>query len=130
MEAFEPQDISSGGPYSPAVRAGDFLFVAGQTPRDGDRNIIGATIEEQTVAAMENVGAILAASGASFGDVVKATVHLQDLDDAPRFNAVYARYFPSAKPVRTTVGSRLNGVLVEVDVIAFLGDGRGREAGK
>ncbi|AQQ05349.1 hypothetical protein B0E33_18660 [Roseibium algicola] len=121
MDAIEPEGISRGGAYSTAVVAGDFLFVAGQTPRDANRKIIGKTIEEQTAATMDNLGAILSATGASFDDVVKATVHLKNLDDAPQFNAVYSRYFPGAKPVRTTVGSQLNGVLVEIDVIAFVG---------
>jgi 2-iminobutanoate/2-iminopropanoate deaminase len=121
MDVIEPQVVSTGGHYSPGIRAGDFVFVAGQTPRDADRKVIGATIEEQTAATMENVKAVLAASGASLDDVVKATVHLQNLDDAQLFNAAYARYFPNRRPVRTTVGSALNGILIEIDVIAFVG---------
>jgi len=111
----------TGGHYSPSRRAGDFVFVAGQTPRDAERRIIGTTIEDQTAATIENLRAILAEEGATLEQVVKATVHLADLRDAPRFDATYAAYFPNNPPVRTTVGSVLNGVLVEIDVIAYVG---------
>ncbi len=121
MEMVVPKGVGSGGHYSPGVKAGGFIFVSGQTPRNEERRVIGTTIEEQTAATMENIRRVLAASGASLDDVVKATVHLQSLDDAAQFNAAYARYFPNRKPARTTVGSQLNGVLVEIDVIAFVG---------
>jgi 2-iminobutanoate/2-iminopropanoate deaminase len=111
----------AGGHYSHGLRAGDFVYTAGQVPRDSRRNVIGTTIEEQTAATLENVGRVLKSFGATFDDVVKATVHLSDVANAPRFNAVYARYFPNNKPVRTLTGSQLNGVLVEVDVVAYLG---------
>jgi 2-iminobutanoate/2-iminopropanoate deaminase len=111
----------TGGHYSHAMRAGDFVYTAGQVPRDSKRNVIGSTIEEQTAAALENVGRVLKSFGATFDNVVKATVHLSDVANAPRFNAVYARYFPNNRPVRTLTGSQLNGVLVEVDVVAYLG---------
>ncbi len=111
----------AGGHYSHGLRAGDFIYTAGQVPRDSKRNVIGTTIEEQTAATLENVGRVLKSFGATFDHVVKATVHLSDVANAPRFNAVYARYFPNNKPVRTLTGSQLNGVLVEVDVVAYLG---------
>jgi len=76
--------------------------------------VIGTTIEEQTAATLEKFGRVLRSFGATFDNVVKATVHLSDVANAPRFNAVYARYFPNNKPVRTLTGSQLNGVLVEV----------------
>jgi 2-iminobutanoate/2-iminopropanoate deaminase len=117
---------STGGHYSPSIRAGDFVFVAGQTPRDAERRVVGATIEEQTAATIENLRAVLEEAGATLSQVVKATVHLADLSDAPRFDATYARYFPDNPPVRTTVGSVLNGVLVEIDVIAFVGTATSR----
>jgi 2-iminobutanoate/2-iminopropanoate deaminase len=110
-----------GGHYSLGMRAGDFVFTAGHTPRDHNRNVIGTTIEEQTAATLENIKRVLSRFGATFDQVVKATVHLSDLADASGFNATYARYFPNRKPVRTVVGSQLNGVLVEIDVVAFLG---------
>ncbi len=114
---------SPAGPYSQGLRVGDFVFVAGQGPTNpatGQR--AGDTIEEQTRQTLENIKAILEASGASMADVVKSTVHLSDMSLFSRFNEVYATYFPDPKPVRTTVGSQLPGILVEIDVIAYVGD--------
>lgn len=114
-------DASRGGHYSHAVRAGDFVYVAGQTPRDAQRNIIGTTIEEQTAATLENIRLILKNAGASLEQVVKVSVHLSNLADQSRFNEVYREYFPVFQPVRTTVGSVLNNILVEIDVVAYVG---------
>jgi 2-iminobutanoate/2-iminopropanoate deaminase len=121
MKMIVPNGIASGGHYSPAVQAGDFIFVAGQTPRNADRQVVGVTIEEQTAAALRNLESILKAAGAGLDDVVKTTVHLLDLTEAQRFNAVYASFFPRMRPARTTVGSQLNGVRVEIDAIAYVG---------
>lgn len=111
------------GPYSQAIRAGDFLFVAGQGPLDPETaQIVGTTIEEQTTRTLENIKAILEAGGATMDDVVKSTVHLSDMANFQAFNSVYTRYFPEPRPVRTTVGSTIGQILVEIDVIAYLGD--------
>lgn len=111
------------GPYSQGLRVGDFVFVAGQGPTDpATKKLAGDGIEEQTTRTLENVKAILEAAGASMGDVVKTTVHLSDLNLFGRFNKVYDTFFPDPKPVRTTVGSQLLGILVEIDVIAYVGD--------
>jgi len=110
------------GAYSPGLRAGDFVFVSGQGPLDpATGQVVGETIEEQTARTLENVKLILEAAGASMADVVKATVHLSDLSLFPRYNTVYATYFPDPKPTRTTVGSQLLGIMVEIDVIAYVG---------
>ena len=110
------------GAYSQGIRAGDFVFVAGQGPLDpATGQIVGETIEEQTARTLENVRAILEAAGATMADVVKSTVHLTDLSLFGRFNEVYSSYFPDPKPVRTTVGSELLGIMVEIDVVAYLG---------
>lgn len=114
-------DHKRGGHYSPAVRAGDFLFVAGQTPRNAQREIVGTTIEAQTDATLRNLADVLGAAGAAMHQVVKVTVHLADLSLQPAFNAAYARHFPTFLPARTTVGSALNGILVEIDAIAWIG---------
>jgi 2-iminobutanoate/2-iminopropanoate deaminase len=110
------------GAYSPGLRAGDFVFVAGQGPRNPVTGKLGQTIEEQTAQCLENVKMILEAGGATMADVVKATVHLSDLALFPRYDKVYATYFPDPKPVRTTVGSQLPGIMVEIDVIAYVGE--------
>jgi len=110
------------GAYSQGIRAGDFVFVAGQGPRNPATGQMGETIEEQTAQVLENIKAILEAGGATMADVVKSTVHLSDVALFDRYNKVYATYFPDPKPVRTTVGSQLMGILVEIDVIAYVGD--------
>lgn len=111
-----------GGAYTPVLRAGDFIFVSGQAPIDPATNeIVGTTIEEQTARTIENVRLLLEAAGAQLSDVVKATVHLSDMALFDRYNTVYASYFPDPKPVRTTVGSQLDGFMIEIDVIAYLG---------
>ena len=111
-----------GGAYSPALRVGDFVFVAGQVGRDPTTGQAGETIEEQTRQVLENIKLLLEAGGAGMADVVKATVHLSDINLFARFNGVYASYFPDPKPVRTTTGSQLpGGLLVEIDVVAYVG---------
>ena len=110
------------GAYSPGLRVGDFVFVSGQGSVDpATGKIVGETIEEQTARTLENVKAILEAGGATMADVVKVTAHLTDLSLFDRYNRVYATYFPDPKPARTTVGSQLLGILVEIDAIAYVG---------
>ncbi|GIK42283.1 MAG: endoribonuclease [Chloroflexota bacterium] len=111
------------GAYSQGLKAGDFVFVSGQGPLDPDTGkVVGETIEEQTTRTLENVKAILAAAGASMADVVKVSAHLSDLSLFDRYNKVYSTYFPDPKPTRTTVGSQLLGIMVEIDAIAYIGD--------
>ena len=110
------------GAYSQGLRAGDFVFVSGQGPIDpATGKIVGKTIEEQTARTLENIKAILEAGGAMMADVVKVSAHLTDLSNFAAYNKVYATYFPDPKPVRTTVGSQLLGMLVEIDAIAYVG---------
>jgi 2-iminobutanoate/2-iminopropanoate deaminase len=112
-----------GGPYSQAIRAGDYVFVAGQVGRDpATGQVAGDTIEAQTRQTLENMKAILEAAGASMADVVKVGAHLTDLSLFDRYNSVYVEYFPEPRPARTTVGSKLLGTyLVEIDAIAYVG---------
>jgi 2-iminobutanoate/2-iminopropanoate deaminase len=111
------------GAYSQGLRVGDFIFVSGQGPLDpATGKIVGETIEEQTARVLENIKAILAAGGATMADVVKVSAHLSDLGLFERYNKVYATYFPDPKPTRTTVGSQLLGILVEIDAIAYVGE--------
>ncbi len=109
-------------PYSQAIRAGDFVFVAGTTPLNPQTGTMPETIEEQTAQVLDNIRAILEAAGATLDDVVKTTVHLSDLSLFERYNSVYATYFNDPKPVRTTVGSQLANMLVEIDVVAYVGE--------
>jgi 2-iminobutanoate/2-iminopropanoate deaminase len=110
---------SPSGPYSQGLKVDGWVFVSGQGPVDSASGaIVGNTIEEQTQATLANVGAILEAAGATINDVVKVTAHLKTMDDFERFNSEYAKVFSDPKPVRTTVGSELIDILVEIDVIA------------
>jgi len=106
--------------YSPLVVANGFAFTAGQTPHDPDTDeVVGIGIEEQTDAALRHLIALLAEHGLAATDVVKATVHLNDIErDFAGFDAAYRRWFAEPFPARTTVGSRLDGFLVEIDVVA------------
>jgi 2-iminobutanoate/2-iminopropanoate deaminase len=110
------------GAYSQGIRAGDFVYVAGQGPIDpATGQIAGETIEEQVRLTLQNVQAVLEAANATTADVVKATVHLADIGDFQRFNDVYTEFFPDPKPARTTVQSVMPGIMVEIDVVAYRG---------
>jgi 2-iminobutanoate/2-iminopropanoate deaminase len=121
LRSVNPAGFTPGGHYSSAMVAGDFVFLSGQTPRDADRKLIGESIEEQTRATLDNVERVLAAAGAGLEDVVKVTVYLTDLTLFSRFNAIYATWFGQHKPARSTVEAGLQGVLIEIDVVAYIG---------
>jgi 2-iminobutanoate/2-iminopropanoate deaminase len=109
------------GPYSPAIRAGQLLFVSGQVPIDPSTgNLVEGGIPNQTRRVLDNIGALLTAAGRSFGDVVRTTVFLADMNDFAEVNAVYAEYFIEPYPARATVQvARLpKDARVEIDVIA------------
>ena len=111
------------GPYSQAIRAGDFLFVSGQTPLDPTTGVmVEGDVAAQTRRVLDSVGAILAAGGSGFDRVVKTSVFLKDMNDFAAMNAVYAEYFPSPQPARSTIeAARLpRDARVEIDVIALV----------
>jgi 2-iminobutanoate/2-iminopropanoate deaminase len=118
-----PQAI---GPYSQAViaPAGRLLFCSGQIPLDPrSGEMVGAgDVRAQAERVMENLGAVLAAGGASFGTVVKTTIFLADLQDFGAVNEIYGRYFPDKPPARATVQAAglPKGALIEIEVIAAL----------
>jgi 2-iminobutanoate/2-iminopropanoate deaminase len=120
-EVHSDQAPSPAGPYSQAISAGQLVFVSGQRPVDPVTGALAVGVEAQSEQVLKNVAAILEAAGSSMGDVVKVTAHLADLGDFAIFNNVYTRYFSPPFPARTTVGSQLRGILVEVDVIAVKG---------
>ena len=110
------------GPFSQAIRANGFVFVAGQVPVDPEsRAVVSGDILVQTKRVFENLSAVLDAAGSSLDKVVKVGVFLKNMDDFGRFNELYERYFPSEPPARTTVeAARLpKEVLVEIDAIAL-----------
>ena len=110
------------GPYSPAIRANGFVFVSGQGPIDAATGeVVRGDIRQQTHLVLENIRAILAAAGSSLEKVVKTTVYLSDIDNFAAMNAVYAEFFPSHPPARTTIeaANLPLGIDVEIDVIAL-----------
>ena len=110
------------GPYSHGVVAGGFIFTAGFGPQDpANNNAIAESVGDQTRQVLRNIQAVLAEAGATLDDVVKTTVHLEDLDrDFAEYNEAYSEFFTAPYPARTTVGSRLANILVEIDVVAKL----------
>ena len=112
------------GPYSHVIDAGSMVWTAGFGPQDPATGTVPDGIAAQTEQVLNNVEGALRAVGLGLPDVVKATVHLQELDrDFAAYNEVYARRFTEPYPVRTTVGSTLAGILVEIDVVAVRSDG-------
>ena len=120
---FSSQAAPPAGPYSQAIRAGDFIFVAGQGPIDKDGNVIRGTIAEQTRLTLQNISNILEAAGASLKQVVRTSCHLSQLtpETFKEFNEVYKEFFQDPLPTRITVGSSLLGIDVEIEVIAYAG---------
>ena len=107
-------------PFHPAVRAGDFIFVSGQVPKDAEGNMFSGTIEEETRWCIEAVRRALKEAGADLEDVVKATVYLEDARDFGRYNGVFAKMFPNAALARTTVEARaVINTKIEIDAIAY-----------
>ena len=109
------------GPFSQAIKANGFVFVAGITARDPKTGqVIEDDITKQTEQVMENIKAILAEAGASFERTVKTTVYLKDMNDFDAMGKVYSRYFPAHPPARATVEvARLHGGRVEIELIAL-----------
>ncbi len=108
------------GPYSQAVKSGNLLFCSGQIALDPASGVLtGSDIQTQTEQVMQNISALLAASNATFDDVVKTTCFLADIKDFANFNEVYAKYF-TGKPARScvAVSALPKGALVEVEVTA------------
>ena len=109
------------GPYSHAVKAGHFIFSSGQLGLDPVSGaLVPGGVEAETRQALLNLTVVLEAGGSGLQQVVKTTVFLHDINDFSRMNAVYAEFFTAPFPVRTTVGSNLLDILVEIDVVAVL----------
>jgi 2-iminobutanoate/2-iminopropanoate deaminase len=110
--------------YADAVRAGELLFVSGVVPVDGEGRLVGGDdVVAQAEKVFENIGAVLAAAGASAKDVVKVTLFLTDIDDRPKINPVRQRFFGETRPASTLVEiSKLAipGAKVEVEAVAVL----------
>lgn len=106
------------GPYSQAIINENRIYVAGQGPLNPETGKVPETVEEQTRQVLTNIKNILEAAQASMSDVVKVSAFLADINDFDAYNKVYKEFFTEPYPVRTTIGSQLSGILVEIDVIA------------
>ena len=118
-----PDAPSAIGPYSPAIKAGNLLFISGQVAIDpASGTMIAGDVSAQTEQVMRNLGALLKAAGAGFEHVARTTVFLADMNDFAAMNAVYGKYVADPPPARATVQvSRLpKDARVEIDLIAVL----------
>ena len=111
------------GPYSPAIGAGDYVFCAGQIGRNPATGEMGTTIEEQTRQVLLNLQSVLKAAGASLDNAVKTTVFMADMNEFPRMNAEYTKFFLRDPPARSTVGVTMApGIKVEIELVAYVGN--------
>ncbi len=121
-ESIFPPKPKVGGPYSPAVRAGGFVFLSGQIPADPDTGeLVTGDIQAQCSRVLENLKLVLTAAGLGLEDVVKANVYLKDMNNFASMNEMYASYFPTNPPARTTVEvARLpRDVGIEIELVAL-----------
>ena len=118
---FPPNVPTPRGPYSPAVRAGDFIYVSGQGPIDPVTDkLTPGDIQHETRQVLTNIRTILAACGATLADVVKCSVFLKDGSEFKAMNEVYAEFFGANRPARTTVVCEfVNPMRVEIDCVAY-----------
>ena len=120
----DPGSAAPIGPYSQGIKAGGFVFVAGEKGIDpGTGEVVEGGIEAETRQTLENIRGILGAAGAAMDDVVSTTVHMVNLDEFARMNEVYGTYFKKNPPGRTTVevASLPASASVEITVTAWVG---------
>lgn len=110
------------GPYSQAIIWGNLVFCSGQIGIDPKTGELKKGVEEQTKQVMENLKQVLKAAGTDFAHVLKTTIYLVDIEDFPKVNQIYEKYFSQTTPVRSTVAvkSLPKGALIEIELIACL----------
>lgn len=122
IERLSPPGIPAPrGPYSPAVRAGDFIFVSGQVPVDPATNQLSSgDIKHETRIVINNIKLVLEGAGATLADVVRVGVYLGDGKDFAAMNEVYSEFFGAAKPARSTIVCGFAAdIKVEIDCVAY-----------
>jgi 2-iminobutanoate/2-iminopropanoate deaminase len=124
IERIYPPGIAAPrGPYSPGVRAGDFIYVSGQVPVDPATNqAVRGDVKTETRQVLNNIRRILEGCGSSMADVVRCGVYLTDIEDFNAMNEVYIEFFGEIKPARTTISVPalpLAGAKVEIDAVAY-----------
>jgi 2-iminobutanoate/2-iminopropanoate deaminase len=123
--AWEPVVLPADAPqpagaYSPAIRAGHFVFVSGQVPKDPRTGrIVEGGVAAQTRQVLANAARVLDAADSSLDDVVSVTAYLADIDDWAAFDEVWRDAFSPPYPTRTTLGASLHGFLVEISLVAY-----------
>jgi 2-iminobutanoate/2-iminopropanoate deaminase len=115
------------GGYTPALRAGDFVYVSGQGPLDPRTlAVLGETVAEQTTHTLRNVLTLVEAAGGDASSIVRCNCYLASIDLFDEFTAAYERFFSAQpRPTRTTIGCQLAGILVEIDCVAYVPEVRG-----
>ena len=111
-------------PFSPAMRAGDFVFVSGQASVDDEGNLVSDTFENEFRRSISNTQRILAAAGCTLKDVVQVKSYVKNPADVPEYNKLYREVFNEPFPARTTIVNCLGKLLYEIDVIAYSPMGR------
>lgn len=107
-------------PFHPAARAGDFVYVSGQVPKDAEGTMVAGTIEQETRAVIETLQRVLRQAGCELADIVKVTTYLEDARDFGRYNGVFREFFPDGRLARTTVEARaVIATKIEMDCIAY-----------
>jgi len=124
IEHIHPPGVAAPrGPYTPAVRAGGFIYVSGQVPVDPATNLaITGDVKAETRQVLSNIQRLLEGCGSSLADVVKCGVFLTDVKDFAAMNEVYTEFFGTVRPARTTIGVAalpLPGAKVEIDAVAY-----------
>ena len=120
---FSPNAPAPIGPYNQAIRAGAFVFCSGQIPIDpATGSLVGGDVSAQATQVLANLREVLAAAGASLGDVVKTTIFLTDMADFAAVNTVYGQHFSGVAPARSTVAVAALplGARVEIEAVALL----------
>jgi 2-iminobutanoate/2-iminopropanoate deaminase len=123
IERISPPGVPAPrGPYSPAVRAGGFIYISGQVPVDPvTQQLVSGDIRHETRQVLNNIRRILEGCGATMANVVKCCVYLADGKDFAAMNEVYAEFFGEARPARTTVACQfaIANIKVEIDAVAY-----------
>jgi 2-iminobutanoate/2-iminopropanoate deaminase len=122
---FSKQAPNPVGPYSQAIRAGNFIFISGQVPvNPATGDFVKGSMTLQTQRCMDNIKAVIIAAGGSVKDIVKTTIFLTNMNDFAEVNEAYGNYFDLEPPARTTVQAAAlpKGVAIEIDAVAYVAD--------
>lgn len=124
IKAVNPENAPKAlGPYSPATKLGDFVYLSGQIPLDPETGeVVGTTIEEQTHQVMKNIGAVLADMGLGYKHIMKTTIYIADLNDFDKLNEVYGSYLEEPYPARSCIQVARLPKDVKVEIECFVID--------